>query len=156
MNIHTFVISQAFAVLTLVSLHVSGAEVDFPQCPKTLPIQQVIQIDAENAWKIVNSSYSHHLQYIGISYGEYLPENGGMEIPVTKKHPKYTIAHYDTSPSTSGEHNLWAVCSYMNSAAVLIQKLPENVVRCEVKYMNDATVPDRVTIKCFDTARKTK
>jgi len=74
-------------------------------------------------------------------------------IPTSEKYPKYTIAHYDTRPDTSGKHDMWVVCEYMDSAAVLVQKLPENVMRCEVKYFNDVTVPNRVTIRCFDTPR---
>jgi hypothetical protein len=81
----------------------------------------------------------------------------GFDILVSEKLPKGDrISHYDTNPLPTGLHNYWAICQYMSSAVVLVQKLPENVRRCEVLYRNDVTVPDRVSIKCFDTPRAKK
>ncbi|MCL2160590.1 MAG: hypothetical protein FWH56_01685 [Betaproteobacteria bacterium] len=157
MNIRPFIFSQAFAALSFFSLCVRAGEVSVPQCPQQLPIQQQVQTQAVDGWKIVNNNDPQWLEYIGISFLEYPTVQTGLDIPTTEKLPKGDyITHYETGSATSEEHDYWAICQYMKSAVVLVQKLPKNVVRCAVKYINDVTVPNRVSIKCFDTPRAKK
>ena len=143
--------------LFLCSLAQAG-EVPFPQCPVSLRVTQTAQADAVDTWKTVNNDSSHWLAHIGISTGEYPVKQTGLDrADNEEKHRGYGVAHYSTPPFERGGHDYWVVCDYSQSAVVLVKKLPENVVRCEVKYLNNYTaIEDSVTIKCFDTPRKTR
>jgi hypothetical protein len=152
--IRLFIFFQTFVALSLASLCVTAGEIPVSQCPQQLSIQQQALVQSVPGWKIVNDKGPKWLKHIGISFWEYPTVQTGFNIPTTEKLSKGgSIAHYDTGPDTSGEHDYWAICQYMNSAVVLVHKLPENAVRCEVKYISDATISDRITIKCFDTPR---
>jgi hypothetical protein len=149
--------STVFAGLYLVHACVLAGEVPVPQCPQQLPIQQYALTQPADGWKIVNNRDPQWLTDISISFEEYPTVQTGFNIPTTEKLPKGDhISHYETGPDTSGRHDYWAICQYMESAVILVQRLPENVRRCEVLYRADATVPDRITIKCFDTPRAEK
>ena len=138
--------------LCLVSLQAHAGEIPVPQCPRQLAIQQNVLTQPEDGWKAVHNNDSQWLEQMVISVLEYnSPALSGIQKPFVQKLPKgNSIHHYDTYPIPSG-HDYWVVCQYMLSAVTLVRKLPENVMRCEVKYINDVMVPDRVTIKCFDT-----
>jgi len=157
MSIRSLIVLQAFVALNLASLHVRAGEVPFPQCPQSLPIQQVVKTHPVDGWKIVNNNNTQRLISIGISSEEYPAIQTGLDIPTEEKLAKGDrIDHYETTPFVGGEHDYWAVCKYSDSDVVLVQKLPENVVRCEVKYYRDITPRDSITIKCFDSPRKAK
>ena len=107
-----------------------------------------------DGWKIVNNQNTQSLRSIGVSAGEYPATQSGLDKPTEeKRHNGDSIAHYQVF---GDRLDFWAVCAYTQSDVVLVQELPANIVRCEVKYRNDHIAPDRVTIKCFDTPRKTK
>ncbi|MDR2014435.1 MAG: hypothetical protein LBP99_02260 [Azoarcus sp.] len=149
-------LTSMLSALCLAPVVAVAVEVSVPQCPQKLPIQQEIREQQADGWKIANNTSTRWLKGIAISAWEY-PVVQGLMIPTDEKLPKGDIiGHYETSPDTSGEHDFWVICHYMDSAAVLVQRLPENVRRCEVLYRNDVTVPDRVIIKCFDTPRAKK
>jgi len=159
MNTRPFFISLASVALSLATLHVRAGEVTVLQCPQKLLIQQVVGTFPLEGWKIVNSDNTQWLRGIGISAGEYPTEQTGFEIPTeTKRLANGDVIYFHDHiiPFNSGIHDYWAVCGYVSADTFLVQKLPENVVRCEVKHLHDVTVPDRITIKCFDTPRKTK
>jgi len=157
MNMRSFLFFQLFLALSFVSFHTGAEEISVPQCPQQLPIQQKTLTQPADGWKVVNSEKSQWLEHIAISAWEYPTVQTGFNIPITEKLPKGDrIAHYETGPDTSGVHDYWVICQYMNSAVVLVQKIPENAMRCEIKYINDATVSDRITIKCFNTPRVKK
>ena len=146
-------------MLFLVFSQAHAGEVLFPQCPQKLPIaQQVVRGTPVDSWKIVNNTNTQYLRDIAISAGEHPKEQMVFQAPTeTKKLSKGDMIYFHDYivPSTSGIYNL-VVCEYMNTGIFLVKKLPESVVRCEVKHINDVTVPERITIKCFDTPRKTK
>ena len=145
------------AGLSLAFSHANAEEILFPQCPPEIPIQQTVKGPSENGWNIVNNHNTQRLRGIGISAGEYPTVQTGLEIPTEEKNPDGdVIAHYQTPTLPNGEHDYWAVCWFSQSDIVLVQKLPEYAVRCEVRHRNEPLAPDRVTIKCFDTPRKTK
>jgi hypothetical protein len=149
--------STVFAGLYLVHACVLAGEVPFPQCPQQLPIQQSAYEHQTDGWKIVNNKTPQRLEGIAISSWEYPVIQTGFDVPTDERLSNGNlIGHYETGPDTSGEHDYWAVCVYMKSAVVLVQRLPENVRRCEVLYHNDVKIPDRITIKCFDTPRAEK
>jgi hypothetical protein len=115
-----------------------------------LTVKQNISSSAEDGWKAVDSEEPLPAKYIVISAGEYPVKQTGFEVPTEEKlHNGERTVYYDHV----NEPNYWAVCGYSDSRVVLVQKLPENAVRCEVKYISDVTVPDGITIKCFDTPR---
>jgi hypothetical protein len=148
--------SLAVFVLCFAPGYAVAAEVPVTQCPQQLPILQEALTQQVDGWKIVNNKDPQWLRGIAISAWEY-PAVQGLMVPTDEKLPKGDlIGHYETTPDTSGVHDYWAICQYMNSAVVLVQKLPMNVARCEVKRLNDVTVSDRITLKCFDTPRAKK
>jgi hypothetical protein len=151
MNINTLVISLLSSCICLVSLQANAKNVPFPQCPSELPVTQHTREYAKDGWKTVNNTSTRQLEHIGISAGEYPTVQTGLDIPTDEKKPNGDIiAHYDVTPYTSGTHDYWVVCEYRNSAVLLVQQIPQNVRRCEVKYRNDILASDRVTIQCFD------
>ncbi|MCL2165232.1 MAG: hypothetical protein FWH55_12805 [Oscillospiraceae bacterium] len=141
-------------VLCFASVFVVAAEVPAPQCPQKMTVQQYALKHQAGDWKIVNSNASQPLAAVAISTEEYPTVQTGFDVPTIENLPKGDrIAHYDTTPLPTGLHDYWVICQYRDSAVVLVQRLPENVRRCEVLYRNDVTIPERVTIKCFDTLR---
>jgi hypothetical protein len=154
-----FLFCQIFVALNFISLLVSAGEVPVPQCPQKLAVSQSISSSVEDDWKIVNSNNTHWLSGIGISAGEYPTEQTGFEISTkTKKLSKGDLIYfYDyVVPLPSGVHDYWIVCGYMNANTFLVHRIPEDVVRCEIKRINDITNSGKITVKCFDTPRDTK
>ena len=137
----------------------NAKEVPFPQCPKTLAIQQKIDTPMSEGWKLVYRDSSVPLKGYWIAAGEYPVKQRGFEIPSEEKklsNGDVIVYHDDLLPPTGGQHDYWAVCQYHNTSAVLVQKIPENTIRCEIKILNNHLAEDRETIKCFDTPRKTR
>ena len=151
---------QASVALCLVSLHAYAHEVPFPQCPQNLPTEQSTKSSISDGWKAAQSAYpKYHLAHISISSGEYPVEQTGFDVPSgEKKQPNGDIIvyHDELILDSQGRHDYWAVCRYDQTSLVLVQRIPESVTRCEVKYANDATTPERVAIKCFDTSKGVK
>ena len=152
MNMNFLVTSLATCVLLFATSQINAKEVSFPQCPQKQLIRQVVETHPIDGWKIINSHDTQSLRSIGVSAGEYPAVKAGLDKPIEEKQPNGdVVAHYEVFGDKA---DFWAVCAYTYSHVVLTQKLPANIVRCEVKYRNDHLAPDRVTIKCFDTPRK--
>jgi hypothetical protein len=151
---------KIFFIAATVAMGISpvhAGEVPIPQCPSELKIQQAVQSQADDGWKIVNSERALPVDFIAIAAGEYPVAQTGFEIPskeIKQSNGDVIVYHDYITPFKGGDHDYWAVCGYVKSDIVLVQKIPENVRRCEIKYLNHHIAPDRVTIKCFDTQRK--
>ena len=141
-------------MLCLVFSQAHPKDVSFPQCPQELPIRQVVRTAPADGWEIIGDTDTQQLRSIGISFEEYPTIQTGLDIPDEEKLPSGdVIAHY-YADAAGGGHDYWAVCGYSNSDVVLVQQLPQNIVRCEVKYQHNQVAPNKVTIKCFDTPRE--
>jgi hypothetical protein len=147
----------SFIVLYFTFSYANAGEVPFSQCPQELAIQQTVRTPPPDEWEIVNNNNDNiqRLSGIGISAGEYPTRQTGFNIPMASvKYPGGdTVSRYYTD---GGSRDYWAVCGYTHAKIVLVQKIPENAERCEVKYRDESFAPDRVTIKCFDTPREIK
>jgi hypothetical protein len=145
----------AFLSLNVLSLHANASEhlVDIPRCPQYLNVQQNIEPSTENGWKPVNTNKRHRLYSIGFSAGEYPGE--GFLIPDDRKLlPTKETYFYDHLSPIQIKNKLiehWAICSYTETSAVLIRKLPENVVHCEVE--SESFELHDVFLRCFDNEK---
>ena len=148
----------ASGVLCSVCASIQAAEVPVPQCPNQLAVQQINKSAVDYGWKPVDSNERHNLEEISFSYGEYPVQQTGFLISSGQKKllKGSTVVYYDDVPSdTEDGWGHWIACKYSGSAVVLVQKLPEKVVRCEVTIdvKKDA---GRNSVKCCDTPRKMK
>ncbi|MCL2591600.1 MAG: hypothetical protein FWD67_12215 [Betaproteobacteria bacterium] len=159
-----------FLDLCLLSTGSIAAELPIEQCPSKLTVKQSILSPVNDGWKAVGSEVPIHISAISISLGEYTfdslgnfsdVQNGNPQAPseIKKLRNGDQIFYYDDfdiPTNISDGSDYWILCGYHNSRVILTHKIPENATRCEVKHLHDVTVPDRITIKCFDTPRKTK
>jgi hypothetical protein len=138
--------------------HASAAEVAVPQCPEGLTAKQEIILPVAEGWKTVDSSRSHLLGGIAFSDSEYGKVQPGLLIPSGSEDLPGggNMIYYDLGPDANGLHDSWVVCKYRRTAVVLIRKLPENVMRCEVMrpypyfLSHDDNTPGKPTMRCFD------
>jgi hypothetical protein len=158
-------VSILLAGLYLTLSYASAGELAVSQCPPQLVIlSQVLspEADAETENMVGNMEIHNWypevpLERISILAGELLIKTSGVDVPSSeRKLPNgELIVYYDRfTPDIAGAHDYWAVCNYFGSTVVLTQRVPKNVMRCEVKYTSDVTAQDYATIKCFDTPRK--
>jgi hypothetical protein len=93
---------------------------------------------------------SYPLRGIGFSAWEYPAIQPGLLIPSAEKKQKNgdRKIFYDYLIAVNEPHDYWAVCVYRDTSIILVRKLPETVVRCEVDYPNRRTA---ITFRCFDT-----
>jgi hypothetical protein len=143
--------------LYLISFHVQAAEVSISQCPAKIMVQQNISSQIENGWKVADDNHTtrdgYPLKSIGFSYLEYPSVQSGFLVPSEDEKQKNgdLKIFYDYLSSSNEPHDFWVTCAYWNTSVVLVRKIPENVVRCEVSY------PDTLgmvrTFRCFDTSR---
>jgi hypothetical protein len=144
------------AGVCLIYFHAQAAEKSIPQCPATIRVKQEVNSKIENGWKAADSERAgeYQLQHIGFSYLEFPVVQSGFLIPSEEKELKRGAAKvfYDYLIAVNEPHNYWAVCTYGDTSIVLVRKIPETVVRCEVNYPNDPPFAT-VTFHCFDTPR---
>jgi hypothetical protein len=159
----------AFASLCCAALQAEAGEVAVEQCPQTLNVQHILKSPVENEWKTVIREDPLPLEIIGISWGEIPVEQTGYNVPekreilanndvVSYYYTEDAGKIYNTETSRMMDRHYWAVCRYLGEIIYLTKRIPETAKRCEVKYFASPHLPgkDRVTIKCFDTPRKTK
>jgi hypothetical protein len=150
----------SLAGLCLAFSHANAGEIPFIQCPQELPVQQDVKTPVSDEWNIAEEAYSRNsLEYILISMGKYPDRQTGFSVPSEGNYIPHVgdLIYYDNLvPNKDGIHDYWAVCRYFASNIELVKKIPTNATRCEVKINSDVTVPDGVTIKCFNTPRKAK
>ncbi|GHT95772.1 hypothetical protein AGMMS49545_19300 [Betaproteobacteria bacterium] len=145
------------ASLYLISFQTQAAELSIPQCPEKITIQQNIVSPIEDDWKAADDNHStenlYSLRGVNFSYLEYPSIQSGFLIPTEEEKQKNgdLKIFYDYLFSSNEPHDFWIACSYRNTSVVLVRKIPENVVRCEVNYPD---IPGEVkTFRCFDTSR---
>jgi hypothetical protein len=121
-------------------------------------VQQKIKSSLASDWKTMDSSGIHLLRAVTFSFLEnrdthtgYLIPSGGEGLPDGGR-----IVHYDAlAASESGFHDYWIVCQYQKTKVILTRKIPENIVRCEVRYTHaqtfDESISDEAKVRCFDT-----
>ncbi|MCL2165234.1 MAG: hypothetical protein FWH55_12815 [Oscillospiraceae bacterium] len=159
MNRNLFSMVLPSFCFVLASWQTNAGEVPFPQCPQELNIKQEIQSPVGDGWEKAASIANLHLRGHYFTYGDYSDkQTGPLRATEEKKLSNGDVMIFYDSLGDGQPDNYvhWATCFYENSAVQLTQKLPENIVRCEVKHRNDVLAPDRITVKCFDTPRTTK
>jgi hypothetical protein len=155
----------AGAGLYLALPYASAGELAVSPCPPQLVIlSQLLSPEADaDTENMVGNMEIHNrypevpLERISIFAGELSIKTSGVDLPSSeRKLPDGGLTvYYDRfTPDIAETHDYWIVCNYFGSTVVLTQKIPKNVMRCEVKYTNDVTAQDYATIKCFDTPRK--
>jgi len=147
------------ACFGLVSWQVNAGEIPFPQCPQELSIKQEIQSPVGDGWEKTSSTTSLPLTGLYFTFGDYSDKRTGSLKPTKEKklsNGDLMIFFDYLGGSQSERFTYWATCYYADSAVQLTQKLPGNIVRCEVTHRNDVLAPDRITIKCFNTPRTKK
>lgn len=149
-------IAVAFMELSIVSLRSIAGEVPVQQCPLELPIQQYVSAPAGDGWRAANTETLHPLSHISVADMESLITQTGSDIPTDKRLPNGSvIVYYDYISNTQRRpHYSWVVCEYAKSYVKLVQELPENITRCEIRYPNNRDTSNQVTYKCFDTSRE--
>jgi hypothetical protein len=137
----------------LIPFHAQATDEPIPQCPAKITVKQEADSRIENGWKVANLVAGEYpLQYIGFSAGEFPAVQSGLLIPSSEKKLKNggRKVFYDYLTAGHEPHDYWAVCVYRNTSIVLVQKVPETIVRCEVNYPNDPPFAT-ITFRCFDT-----
>jgi hypothetical protein len=64
-------VSVLFAGLCLAFSYAHAGEMPFPQCPRTLNVQQDVKSSVTDGWKITNGFPQTPLAHISVSSGEY-------------------------------------------------------------------------------------
>jgi hypothetical protein len=149
-------IAVAFVELSLVHSHSTAGEVPVQQCPPELLIQQYVSSPVGDGWKAGNTETLHPLSHISVAHMESLITQTGSDIPTEKRLSNGdVIVYYDYISNTQGRpHYSWAVCEYAKSYVKLVQELPANVARCEIRYPNNRGASNQAIYKCFDTSRE--
>ena len=158
MNRHFKVIRRVpivCATLCLLSPQAQSGQVLIHQCPASIEVQQNISSHADG-WKVSTAepgNKTHALKGIYFSPDEY-PADSCCDIPSEKKTlPRGdTVSYFDYIEPK--KFDFWYVCGYEDTTVVLARKVPDNVVRCEVKYSDFPIQPRVTSFKCFDTPRK--
>jgi hypothetical protein len=138
----------------LISFQAQAAEVPIPQCPEKIKVKQEADSQNENGWKAADAVVGgYRLQHVGFSYLEFPAVQSGLLISSEGKKLKGGARRvfYDHLTVINEPHDYWAVCTYRNTSFVLVRKIPETIVRCEVDYPNDSFAS--ITFRCFDTPR---
>jgi hypothetical protein len=146
-----------FAGLCFASSDVNAGEVPFPQCPQKLSVQQNLKSTVSDGWKTVDQNPPASLAYISVSAGEYPIEQTGFNVPSGEEKMSNgdVVVYFDELiPNSRGIHNYWIVCRYYDTSIELVQKIPENVTRCEFTALSKHLSPVSVTIKCFNTPQE--
>jgi hypothetical protein len=145
-----------FAGMCFASSDVNAGEVPFPQCPQKLSVQQNLKSVVSDDWKPVDQNPPASLAYISVTAGEYPIEQTGFNVPSgEEKMPNGDVVVYfdELIPNFRGIHNYWIVCRYYDTSIELVQKIPENVTRCEFTALSKHPSPISAMIKCFDIPR---
>ncbi|MDR3158479.1 MAG: hypothetical protein LBU11_05615 [Zoogloeaceae bacterium] len=138
----------------LIYFHAQAAEKPIPQCPAKIKVKQEADSKIENGWKAANHiAGEYRLQDIGFSYLEFPAVQSGLLIPSEGKKLKggTRTVFYDYLIAENEPHDYWAVCEYWGTSIVLVRKIPETIVRCEVNHPDDPFAS--ITFRCFDTPR---
>jgi hypothetical protein len=126
-----------------VVLQANAGEIPFPQCPQKLNVQQSIQQNIQEpevtGWKPVNRNGAAPLWGLGIASSDHITKGTGLDIPSgEKKLPGGdVIVYYDLPPASGGIHDYWAVCRYHETTVELVQKIPNQARRCEIRIFNE-------------------
>jgi len=144
------------AWLLAISSPTFAAEIPMPQCPDDLLVRQEIESKVESGWKALGSHSRHKLKAIYVSDLETFEDGrSGIMIPggVSRLPNGDEISYYEElGPLPIGKHEYWQLCAFFGTSAILSQRIPETVRRCDVLTTQNPI--QKHSIRCFDDARR--
>jgi hypothetical protein len=152
---------QCVALLCgLAALSVNAKEIAVPKCPGKVTARQEIKLPMADGWKAVNDKGAYTLYSIFLSRGEYPAKQTELLTPDDERERLWPssdsmISYYDNlPPDADGVRDYWMVCDYTRASVAVVKKLPQNIVRCEVRYALRPAQGEEISLRCFDKPRK--